>query len=68
MIRLIDKFCYSHTTLHCMAQCSSGGVAISYVFPVLYITSYLYVRKKLIDDALEYSACAALGLAIHGVQ
>jgi len=51
-----------------MAQSSSGGVAISYVFPILQITSYLYVRKRLIDVAPEFSACAALGLAINGVQ
>jgi len=56
------------TLLMIVAQSSSGGVAISYVFPVLQITSYLYVRKRLIDVAPEFSACAALGLAINGVQ
>ena len=43
-----------------------GGVVIRYVFPVLWMTSYL--RMHDVAAELKRSAHAALGLAVNGAQ
>jgi len=53
-----------------VARSSCGGALISYVLPVLWMTSYLLISQDCFDVAaqLKRSAHAALGLAIKCAQ